>query len=407
MTLQDFAYLGNPITETSSTNMTRTVIDRNGNTVATLKAEAYAGVASIDYSSILRAMFEDGMGSIGTSFSVSKDYNLQVIATIAGTQYIFVRGVSQKTLMSNTNTFKFLTNMPHLRWYEGYPFDVSYLIDNPSAKSWYVRLDGIPYDTNAQLSDLASILKAHATSDLDRTPQDSIYIVDYVNVERIIPERHVGIYEYSGYDSSIPAHRWKKKTGTSRYEYLYTDVRNPTTGTNIYRADRPLVGEFMVSQPHQVLHKYGLLELMNDDTVQDTIQIKHYAVPAHPFYVRWVNPLGGWDYFMFACQQKQTKTLTANDTYEKYISYYGRYGQRSSYNKEATSEVEVSTGTIDRTSLESVVECIYSPLVQLYDKVTSSWIEIQPATGKQDIMAEQPTGELLITFQLPTPQLNK
>lgn len=405
MTLQDFAYLGNPITETSSTNMTRTVIDNDGYEVATLKAEAYGYNAMIDYASILRTLVHDGKGSMGTSLSVHKDYNLQVIATIAGTQYIFVRGVSQKPLVYNTNTFKFLTNMPHLRWYEGYPFDVSYLIKNLSAKSWYVRLDGTPYDTSAQLSDLASILKAHATSDLDRTPQNSAYIVDYVNVQRSFPAVQVGIYEYNGYDSSMPAYRWKRETGSS-YEYLYTDVRNPTTGTNIYRADRPDVRQFVVTQAHQVLHKYGLLELMNDGTVRDSIQIKRYAVPEHPFYVRWVNPLGGWDYFMFACNQKQTNTLTKNDTYEPYVQY-GRYGVRSTYNKAATIAVEVSTGIIDRATLESVLECVYSPLVQLYDEETSSWIEIQPKTDKQEIMADQPTGEVMMSFELPTPQLNK
>lgn len=405
MTLQDFAYLGNPITETSSTNMTRTVIDNDGYEVATLKAEAYGYNAMIDYASILRTLVHDGKGSIGTSLSVHKDYNLQVIAMIAGTQYIFVRGVSQKPLVSNTNTFKFLTNMPHLRWYEGYPFDISYLIRNTSAQSWFVRLDGALYDTSEQLASMANILKVHATSDLDRTPQNSTYIVDYVNVQRSYPATQIGIYDYDGYDSSMPAYRWKRKTGTAS-EYLYTDVRNPTTGTNIYRADRPGVRQYVVSNTHQVLHKYGLLELVNNNTVRDSIQIKRYAVPAHPFYVRWVNPLGGWDYFMFTCQQKQTKTITANDTYEPYSQYY-RYGQRSSYHKAATHAIEVSTGVIDRQTLESVAECIFSPLVQMYDTSSSAWIEIQTKTDKQEIMADQPTGELIMTFVLPTPQLNK
>lgn len=407
MTLQDFAPTGNPITETSSSNMERTVIDRDGNTVATLKAEAYASVAMIDYSSILRAMFVSGLSSVGSAITVSKDWNLQVVATIAGTEYIFVRGVEQMTKTNNDKMFKFLTNMPHLRSYHGYPLDVSYMIKNASAQSWYVRLDGDVYENQSGLDSLASILKAHATSRLNTTPISSPFIVDYVSVERVIPPGHVGIYEYSGYDSSMPAYRWKKRTGTSRYEYLYTDVRNPTVGTNIYRADRPLVREFSVSQPHQVVHEYGTLELVNSATVRDSIEIRPYDVPAHPFYVRWVNNLGGWDYFMFACNQKHTQTLSKNDTYEKYINYYGRYGQRSSYNKEATSEVEVSTGTIDRATIESVLECVYSPLVQLYDEVTSSWIEIQPRTDKQEIMADQPTGELIMIFELPTPQINK
>ena len=406
MTLQDFAYLGNPITETSSTNMTRTVIDNDGYEVATLKAEAYGYNAMIDYASILRTLVHDGKGSVGSSLSVHKDYNLQVIATIAGTQYIFVRGVSQKPLVSNTNTFKFLTNMPHLRWYEGYPFDISYLIRNMSAQSWFVRLDGALYDTNEQLASMANILKVHATSDLDRTPQNSTFMVDYIQVANTITHIDFGAYDYAGYDSSLMhPYIWKGQPGSIR-EQLYTDTRNPAADSTVYANQISTTSMLLVSAVHQVLHKFGLLELVNNSTVRDSIQIKRYAVPAHPFYVRWVNPLGGWDYFMFACQQKQTKTLTANDTYEPYSQYY-RYGQRSTYNKAATHAIEVSTGVIDRQTLESVAECIYSPLVQMYDASASAWIEIQPKTDKQEIMADQPTGELMMTFVLPTPQLNK
>jgi len=404
MTLQDFAYLGNPITEESySGDLERTVIDRNGATVATLKAESYNGMARLDYAAVLRSIQEnDGVGSLASGcLHTQKEYALQVLANINSVDYIFVRGVAQHSHIAAT-AFKFLTNMPELRHYDGYPLTVSYIINNMSATNWSVRLDGEEYEDSTALANMAQVLKAHATSELTTAPQDVSH------VDSIVVgwggERRTFVYYDNGGLSARP-YRWRGIDSDTYDVFMVSASRDPQVDDTVYKSsnDWPYHIYEVSSSPHT----HGLLSLYVGLTARDTIQVREMPVPAHPFYVRWVNTKGGWDYFMFACNQKQTNTLSKNDTYEPYVMYYGRYGVRSSYNKAATTVVEVSTGTINRATLESVLECVYSPLVQLYDEATSSWVEIQPKTDKQEIMADQPTGEVMMSFELPTPQLNK
>jgi len=404
MTLQDFAYLGNPITEESNSgDLERTVIDRNGATVATLKAESYNGMARLDYAAVLRSIQEnEGVGSLASGcLRTQKEYALQVLANINSVDYIFVRGVAQRTNIAAT-AFKFLTNMPELRHYDGYPLTVSYLINNTSATSWSVKLDGEQYENSTALANMAQVLKAHATSVLTTAPQGVSH------VDSIVigwgSERRTFVYYDNGGLSARP-YRWRGIDSDTADVFMVSASRDPQVDDTVYKStnDWPYHVFEVSSSPHT----HGTLSLYVTNIPRDTIQVREMPVPAHPFYVRWVNTKGGWDYFMFACNQKQTNTLTKNDTYEPYVLYYGRYGVRSSYNKAATTVVEVSTGTINRATLESVLECVYSPLVQLYDEANSEWVEIQPKTDKQEIMADQPTGEVMMSFELPTPQLNK
>ena len=406
MTLQDFAYLGNPITESSyGADIEKTVVDRNGATVATLKAEQYNGEAQVDYAAVLRSIQEnDGVGTLASGcLYTDRDYALQVIASIAGTSYIFVRGVAQKANVI-ADAFKLLTRMPMLRHYVGYPLTVSYIINNTSATNWSVRLDGEEYENSTALANMRNVLKAHATSVLTNAPQGET-VAPYIDIN------------YSG---TPTRYYFVGQSGVSGRPYLWRTISNvewremssaskiPAVGDTIYTVGRPMQEwPFSVQAvADAVPYTFGSLSLYVANIPRDTIQVKEMPVPVHPFYVRWVNTLGGRDYFMFACNQKQMKSLSENDSYEKYI-VWGRYGVRSNYNKAATHTIEVSTGVIDRATLESVAELIFSPLIQVYDPDAQSWIEIQVKDGKPELMADQPTGEMLITFELPTPQMNK
>ena len=403
MTLQDFAYLGNPITETvQGADIEKTVVDRNGATVATLKAEQYNGEAQVDYAAVLRSIQEnDEVGTLASGcLYTDRDYALQVIASIAGTSYIFVRGVAQKANVK-ADAFKLLTRMPMLRHYVGYPLTISYIINNARETIWSVRLDGEEYENITALANMRYVIKAHVTSVLTNAPQGVSHVDSIVIGWE--GERRTFVYYDNGGLSERP-YRWKGIDSDTADVFMVSASRDPQVDDTVYKSsnDWPYHVYEISSSPHT----HGSLSLYVANVARDTIQVREMPVPAHPFYVRWVNTLGGWDYFMFACNQKQMKSLSENDSYEKYI-VWGRYGVRSNYNKAATHTIEVSTGVIDRATLESVAELIFSPLIQVYDPDARSWIEIQVKDGKPELMADQPTGEMLITFELPTPQMNK
>lgn len=399
MTLQDFAYLGNPITETAQgADIEKTVVDRNGEMVATLKAEQYNGEAHVDYAAVLRSIQENnGVGSLEPGcLYTDRDYALQVIASIAGTSYIFVRGVAQKANVK-ADAFKLLTRMPMLRHYVGYPLSLSYIINNNARTYWSLLINSEQFESSSALIAMASVTKAHVTSKLNTNPNTVTHTSAIYT--------HSDPYYYAGYfpdyDPDFP-YKW---VFNNQY-VVWTADRDPQVGDNMYTDYGPVYEIEQIDTVSTNKPMEGELSLVNDGVKQDSIQVKEMPVPAHPFYIRWVNNLGGWDYFMFACNQKQMKSLSENDSYERYITS-GRYGMRSNYNKAATHTIEVSTGVIDRATLESVAELIFSPLIQVYDPDAQTWIEIQVKDGKPELMADQPTGEMLITFELPTPQINK
>ncbi len=328
MTLQDFAYLGNDITRSGyGSDLQSTVKDMDGNTVAILKAEAF-GAVYLDFAPVLRTMLSNGQSSIASAAQKTRrDLALTVKANIDNTDYIFVRAVSRiPGSLPQYTAFKFLTKMPRLLLYTGYPLTVSYIVRHTQETLTTVDYNGANIETNQGNAELASILKYHATV-------------------RVL-------------ETSLP----------------------------------------------------GTLSLQDNAELKDSIYVHRPAVPAHPFYIRWVNDIGGWDYFMFACQYKVSKSLTENKSYEPFASGWNAaalYGMRKTYSKRAKSTIEVSSGIIDRQTLESLQEAVFSPLIQWYEESRGRWIDIQIEKAEPNIMADQPTGELIMTFELPTPQLNK
>lgn len=147
----------------------------------------------------------------------------------------------------------------------------------------------------------------------------------------------------------------------------------------------------------------GTIIIDFEQMVQDERPIKMCKTPVHPFYVRWVNNMGGYDYHMFACNHKNSKSLDTNDLAER----YGANGAMISYNREGTNKVEVSTGIVDKGTMIAIAEMIYSPDIRWYNEKLGQWIPIHPEPAELAWLEEQPTGEFILTFKLPNQQINK
>lgn len=407
MTLQNFAYLGNQIEEeitTGQSTYTRYIYTAGGSLYATLKVDVFNGKAQFNYAPVLRTMLEKKEVAPILATGCERTYivkQLQVSAMISSSQYIFVRGVSPDGVTGAVKN-KFLTRMPMLRHYKGYPLSISYIFDESEAvvKSLYlsntIGHGGSLEDVNA----LSSINRAMLTTDL------TVYPHGITEVDSITARIAYNYHTYQYLDDQGPTdkpYRWGDGV-----DIRLTTVRNPNAGASVWDANTPTstsIGTIVATTTH-VVEPYdmdGVITLSVNDQTADERPVREMPIPAHPVYVRWINSLGGYDYFMFACNHKLTMKIAKNEMYERYNSN----GVRSSYYKEAQEAIEVSSGVIDRETLEALAELIYSPVIEMYDAKASAWTEIQITDGKQDIMAEQPTGELLITFELPTPQMNK
>ena len=113
--------------------------------------------------------------------------------------------------------------------------------------------------------------------------------------------------------------------------------------------------------------------------VRDVIGIKEKSVPDKPFYVRWVNDMGGFDYHMF--------TVSGKDT-------------RGACNDE-DSIVEVSSGHVSRTDAVTISELVLSPDIRWYDEKSGQWKRVTASQQSISLVNGKENSETGLSFVIP------
>ena len=142
------------------------------------------------------------------------------------------------------------------------------------------------------------------------------------------------------------------------------------------------------------------------DLKLDVRQVVRCDVPEHPFYVRWINRFGGYDYWMFSCRQFTKLSLSdSSDAYLYFDDIKSAVTDRRVYNKTAKKSVRVSTGMCDKNELEQLMWMPLSNKIERYDETTSRWQPLICKPTDMEIGSAQVSGSLEFEFELPTPQL--
>lgn len=166
----------------------------------------------------------------------------------------------------------------------------------------------------------------------------------------------------------------------------------------VFSADEDMVAVFNMNGYEELDYRYGRPPRIQ----REHIDVGFKRAPEHPFYVRWINELGGYDYCMFVCDHKHTKKLDSISTIER----YGEEGYRHLYKHEASEQITTSTGIITKEEAENIAFILYSPEVCVLNEEIGEWEEIQPAKGsKVEWMSSQPTGEIVLTFDIKKPTM--
>jgi len=127
--------------------------------------------------------------------------------------------------------------------------------------------------------------------------------------------------------------------------------------------------------------------------------------PEHPFYVRWVNALAGWDYWMFDCRYVKKRKIGSRKTVERYITNMAASsGNKQTIGLEVEEEVTVGASQITENEYENISALLYSTFVQWYDESRGKWIDVLP-DGEASFLKGSPRTDIEITFILPERQL--
>lgn len=338
-------------------------IEHNGRRIE-LTAEFLNDMATFNWSVILKSLFEDRtMPILITDLSAKNlitDYNLVAYITAPYTDKnntpvysdgMVVNGVAQFGESNMARTQVFLTSFQRLKKYEGYPLGVSFIIKETT----YPLLNG------------QSIKDGGGEANWEQ------YNIGEGKHLTLIDTEDATIVSIANSPMDI---------------YLRDDDYNIITDA----AYNPIT----VALPAN----YQLF---------DQRSIDHYPAPQHPFYVRWINQQGGWDYWMFACRQTLQRSLTNTTVYTPYIEDISTArGDKAVISKEAAESVQVSSGPINPNEWDVISRILYSPRIEKYisgEGGDAVWQTLLLDKGDASIGTHAPTGEIQLTFNLPTPQL--
>ena len=141
----------------------------------------------------------------------------------------------------------------------------------------------------------------------------------------------------------------------------------------------------------------NIIGIKFNDEMKDAVALQKKRVPAHPFYVRWINELGGYDYHMFECNQQHAYELASQTTYDMQDGD----GQQVVLEKTGNHTIEVSSGLITRQNAIAIAKLVLSPDIRWYDEQAGQWIRITASQQSISLKTEHPTSEVVLKFVLP------
>lgn len=147
---------------------------------------------------------------------------------------------------------------------------------------------------------------------------------------------------------------------------------------------------------------YLVNNIVQNNGIYVTGQSSTQADGCTPLHVRWINMYGGYDYWTFTYRKRLQRKVTAIDTY----GTYSGGGQSAILRHGATEQVGASTGIVTRAQADALAYLLYSPQITYYNEELHAWQQINIQKNATHVWdTDQPTGEMIFTFDLPTPQL--
>lgn len=133
------------------------------------------------------------------------------------------------------------------------------------------------------------------------------------------------------------------------------------------------------------------------------IPVFGHCRPASPFYVRWINQLGGLDYFMFGKRQTHKEQVKSVAVYAPYVAD-PETARTNSRPYAMTTENTVTAGAegLNDTDFQSVKALAFARKIEHWDEELGKWIGLTVSKSEGSFITNRATHSVEITFSLPT-----
>lgn len=147
------------------------------------------------------------------------------------------------------------------------------------------------------------------------------------------------------------------------------------------------------------------IEFWNGGIKTDSRKVFEECTPDHPFYVRWINTLGGRDSWMFTKRNEQKKS----EITESFKPYIQDQQQAKTFEEtiagNGSKYIVAGSGHITRDDYDILSDIVYSPRIEWYNETLQKWIQVKldNPTIEKDYDAER--ADIELTFILPETQM--
>ena len=129
------------------------------------------------------------------------------------------------------------------------------------------------------------------------------------------------------------------------------------------------------------------------------------CIPEHPFYVRWINMRGGYDYKMFEARHQRTLSISGNVEHQFFIE--DTTAARRTHERlffEANDSIAVGADLLSHDEFVNLSKIILSPKIEWFDHELTVWKEITIDGNAKAVWDSQSVkGVFEVKFKLPIP----
>lgn len=140
----------------------------------------------------------------------------------------------------------------------------------------------------------------------------------------------------------------------------------------------------------------------------DIIAIKASKQHCNSMYLKWLNPLGGWDYYLFQNRLVESDKVESMGTFETYFDSIAAVSDYQNYvGKRTTPQVTVGVDSAPNNDMIGLKYLKKSPKVYWYNTAISKWIGVRVEVGTfQFRESDIKYNRVELTISLPT-ELNQ
>lgn len=151
----------------------------------------------------------------------------------------------------------------------------------------------------------------------------------------------------------------------------------------------------------------GLFVLVLDpDLMGLYLDIERRCIPDAPFYIRWINRLGGRDHWMFGRRSVLQEQTDDEVSYEPFYDLNEQAGQgQSVISLSAERVVTVGDEGVETAYFTPLKDVITSPLVEYYDDEVDKWLTVRVKDGRTTFNREDNLHGIELNLILPTKDL--